>query len=190
LGLFDDLFSSENEYGTQSVTLDGIKVKSKAEKYVADYFCRNNIRYQYEKPAESHFWIFSNKISKPDFYLMDYDVYVEYWGLLDADKRSVSRDYERTMKWKIAMYHKHKIKFISIYPSNLENLDWIFKKKLKDVCGAIIPSSQTTPQRVIPQKTFNCAVQQTTVVRNYCAQCGGRVSPNDVFCSKCGLRLT
>ena len=73
MGHLDNLFSS-NDYGIESVTLDGIKVKSKGEKQIADYFFRNNIKYQYEKIARTHGLIFTNKNSKPDFYRQDYNV--------------------------------------------------------------------------------------------------------------------
>lgn len=161
------LFSSK-QYGIESITLDGQRVKSKAEKFIADYFVQHQIRYQYEKPAEAHFWIFTSRISKPDFYLLDYNVYVEYWGLLNTENKRVNEHYLRVMKLKMAKYHQNKIKFISIYPSNLENFDWIFRKKLRDTCGGVLP---------------------TIRVRNYCSTCGGKVKQVDNFCKKCGIRL-
>jgi hypothetical protein len=39
------------------------------------------------------------------------------------------------MKKKMAQYYSNDIKFISIYPDNLSNLDWIFRTKLKKVTG-------------------------------------------------------
>src|SRR5208283_239027 len=132
MGLLDWLHHSGNDYGIECTTLAGEKVKSRGEKYIADYFFQKGIKYEYEKTAKTHAWIFAQKISKPDFYLPEYDVYVEYWGLVDADKKRVKSEYVRSMKWKMAMYHKNKIKFISLYPSNLENLDWVFRKKLEE----------------------------------------------------------
>jgi hypothetical protein len=189
LGIFDDLFSSKGEYGVESITLDGVKVKSKAEKFIADYFVRNSIQYQYEKPAAAHFWIFTNQISKPDFYLPQYDVYVEYWGLLDADKKRVSRDYERTMKWKMAMYHKHKIKFISLYPSNLENLDWIFRTKFKQVIGFDIEPRQTKYPSNLQHDTVPGVPQKKESEINFCSKCGSKVGIDYAFCRNCGNRL-
>ncbi len=123
------------QYGIKSVTLNGEEVKSVAERKIADYFSRNNIKYVYEKEARSRGLIFSSKISNPDFYLPDYDVYVEYWGLVDADDDYTRRQYVRNMKRKMAIYYANKIKFISIYPRNMDNLDWIFRTKFKKVTG-------------------------------------------------------
>ena len=128
------------EYGVKSVTKKGEMVKSIGEKRIADYFERNNIRYFYEQEARSKGLIFSQKISNPDFYLPDYDVYVEYWGLVNADDYSTRTNYVRTMKRKMAIYHRNNIKFISIYPRNLDNLDWIFRTKFRKVTGLELPN--------------------------------------------------
>ena len=70
----------KKEYGVKSVTLRGETVKSIGERRIADYFEKNNINYVYEKEAKGKFLLFFDyKISSPDFYLPDYDVYVEYW---------------------------------------------------------------------------------------------------------------
>jgi hypothetical protein len=129
----------KKQYGVKSVTLRGEPVKSIGEKRIADYFERNNIRYVYEKEARTSALIFSSKISNPDFYLPDYDVYVEYWGLVDADDNYTRNRYVRNMKRKMAIYHQNHIKFISIYPRNLQNLDWIFRKKFEKTTGFQLP---------------------------------------------------
>lgn len=136
--VISNLFSRE-KYGTKCITLRGEKVKSKAEKMIADYFYRSNIGYEYEKVAKTHAWLFGKKISRPDFYLPDYNVYIEYWGMIDVDKKRKRSEYLRNMKWKMSQYHKNKIKFISIYPNNLGNINWIFKKKFKEVMGQDLP---------------------------------------------------
>ena len=116
------------QYGIKSVTSNGETVKSHAEKTIADYFDRKGISYQYEPGITGIY-------ADPDFYLPDYNVYVEYWGLLDADDPYTRSKYEKSMKRKMAIYHKNQIKFISIYPRNLRNLDWIFTKKLESITG-------------------------------------------------------
>lgn len=117
------------EYGVKSVTLRGETVKSIGERRIADYLTKNHIYYLYEQKPRG------NLYTLPDFYLPVYDVYVEYWGLVDVDDRWTREKYERNMKRKMAIYHRNNIKFISIYPDNLENLDWILRKKFKEVTG-------------------------------------------------------
>jgi len=72
--------------------------------------------------------------------LPDYDVYVEYWGLVDAPDRRTRERYIQNMRKKMAIYYRNNIKFVSIYPRNLENLDWIFRKKFEKVTGFELPS--------------------------------------------------
>jgi hypothetical protein len=69
--------SKPKQYGVTSVTQKGETVRSIGEKRIADYFDRKKIRYLYEKEVKAKFLLFFEyKISSPDFYLSDYDVYV------------------------------------------------------------------------------------------------------------------
>jgi hypothetical protein len=120
------------QYDSRQTTLSGETVKSFGEKTLADYFFKSSIRYQYEHPA----WAKGGRrISRPDFYLPDYDVYVEYWGMTDTKDAVKREEYLASMKWKMDKYHQNGIKFISIYRENLSNLDWIFKAKLREETG-------------------------------------------------------
>jgi len=130
----------ERGYGVKSVTAKGEEVRSIAERKIADYFEKNNIKYVYEQEAKGKFLFFEYPIGSPDFYLPDYGVYVEYWGLVDAEDWWTRTRYVQNMKRKMATYYENNIKFISIYPRNLDNLDWIFRKKLKKVTGSELPS--------------------------------------------------
>jgi hypothetical protein len=148
LGFLDwlsKLFSSPDEtrqYGVPSLTESGEQVKSRAEQRIADYLRRNNIRYRYEDPAYAG-W-FGSMVGYPDFHLLDYDVFVEYWGLVDAEDQRTKERYIHYMKRKMAIYHKHHIRFISLYPRNLDNLDWVFRAKFKEVTGRDLPRKSTT----------------------------------------------
>ena len=168
MGLLEDLqklFAQEQkEYGTPSITLHGEHVKSRAEKQIADYFATNGICYRYEWKAETNAIIFKRTFAHPDFFLVDYDVYVEYWGLVSA-----SKDYRRIMKWKMSQYHENKIKYISLYPDNLRNLDWIFRAKFRKVVGVELPQIKLRSSGV-----------------RFCPHCGTPVAPPGIFCSRCG----
>ncbi len=170
--LMEDLTNHQPQYGTQSTTLTGEHVRSKAEQTIADYLTRQDIAYQYEKTAKTNAILLKEKISRPDFFLPDYGVYIEYWGLLHADDSRLRKNYERTMKWKMAQYHKNKIKFISIYPNNLDNLDRIFRAKFREVTGFDLP-----------KKTND------TLRSSYCANCGRPVEASSKFCGNCGKRV-
>jgi len=124
----------------KSLTQNGEEVKSISEKKIANYFKENEINYVYEKDLMGKFLFWDYKITAPDFYLPDYDVYVEFWGLVEANDEWTRMKYVKNMKRKIAIYHENNIKFISLYPKNLENLDWIFRAKFKKVTGFGLPN--------------------------------------------------
>src|SRR2546426_8073909 len=150
LSWLNDLFRSRDEYGTPSVTLTGQPVRSKAERVIADYFTRHGIPYYYEAMATTHDWfIFKSKISKPDFYLPQYNLFVEYWGLVDSPDARTRDNYIRTMRWKMAQYRNNNIRFISIYHSNLNDLGYYFKRKFREVMSSISLSTKRS-QHVQP----------------------------------------
>jgi hypothetical protein len=140
LSWLNELFKPRQEYGTPSVTLTGQPVRSKAERVIADYFTHHNIPYCYEAVATTNGWfIFRSQISRPDFYLPQYSLFVEYWGLIDSPDPRLREDYVRTMRWKMAQYRRNNIRFVSIYSSNLEHLDYHFRRKFREVMGFDLP---------------------------------------------------
>jgi DNA helicase-4 len=75
-------------------------VKSKAEKKVADTLDYAGVKYLYESPLSLKVgkrW----KTVRPDFYLPEYDLYIEYRGLTHLD------DYTRKMNWKKKQYRNN-----------------------------------------------------------------------------------
>jgi len=141
LSWLNDLFESPEEYGTPSVTLTGQQVRSKGEKIIGNYLTCHGIAYYYEAQAMSNDWfIFKHKISKPDFFLPQYNLVIEYWGLVDSPDSRTRDDYVRSMRWKMAQYRRNNIRFISIYPSNMHNLDYYFRRKFREVMGVDLPA--------------------------------------------------
>ena len=149
LSWLNDLFGSSEEYGTPSVTLTGQSVRSRSEKMIADYLTSNSIAYSYEATAMTNDrFIFKSKISRPDFFLPQYKLVIEYWGLVDSPDAQLREQYIRSLKWKMAQYRKNNIRFVSIYPSNLSNLDYYFRRKFREVMGFDLPMkrvAQTCP---------------------------------------------
>jgi hypothetical protein len=176
MGLLDDLFEivfPRKQYGTRTTTRLGVEVRSRAEQRIADYFDCIGLRYEYERELESGVWIFTEKVSSPDFYLPDFDVYVEYWGMLGVDNNYDRSKYTREMKFKMARYHDLGVKFISIYPDNLKNLDWIVRKRFKEVTGQFLPKKETI--RAGPKISSQDSAGES-----------GRAIPQAAACPSCG----
>ena len=122
-----------NEYGQLIKTLRGELVKSRGEKQIADYFYTNRINYAYEDQAKTAKSAFREKISKPDFYLPDHEIYVEYWGMIDVEETYQRKRYRNEMNWKKKQYYDNGIRFVSIFPWHLNDLDSAFKAQYKYV---------------------------------------------------------
>ena len=176
MGLLDDLFDivfPRKQYGTRTTTRLGVEVRSRSEQKIADYFDSIGLRYEYERELESGIWIFTEKVSNPDFYLPDFDVYVEFWGMVGVDNDYDRSKYTREMKYKMARYHELGIKFISLYPDNLKNLDWIFRKRFQQVTGQSLPEKKPLPAK--PKK-----VSQPTTTPS------GAMGVGSACCPSCG----
>jgi hypothetical protein len=117
-------------HGSLHQTRKGEIVKSGGERILADYFYRHKIRYEYEKAATRHS---GRIISRPDFYLPDYDIYVEYWGMAYTEDSKERKQYVQSMEWKMARYHENGIKVVSIFPREIDSIDIVFQEKLKEV---------------------------------------------------------
>ena len=169
MGLLRRALRRQN-YGTKSVTSSGVAVKSKAERIIADYFSKNNLSYQYEPTVRTKPFKLITGTIKPDFLLPNYGVYVEFWGLINS---STGKDYARTMRWKMAQYHRMGIKFISLYPNDLEDLDAAFRYKFKKVTGFDLSTKPsvigTTPspefrQRLVTSRPVGVTVLGATQI--------------------------
>ena len=102
------------------------KFRSKDEEFIADYFDRKNIKCIYEISLK-----LGKRTIKPDFYLPEFDVYVEYWGMWNS-----SRAYNEECEDKRKNFKKEGIPLVELYPDNIRDfrtLDWKFTDRLLKV---------------------------------------------------------
>ena len=126
-----DLPGTDRNFGEKCITIDGVKVRSKAEKKIADFLVNHGVKYHYEKMLRT--WALGSKISFPDFYLPQYKIYIEYWGLIDYER------YSLTMKRKMAKYYEISLNWINLYPYDLENIELNLPRKFKEKTGIDFP---------------------------------------------------
>jgi hypothetical protein len=98
---------------------DGTLVQSDGERKIAELLCAENIRYRYDE----RFRILDGFAIRPDFYLPEFDVYIEYWGMDTAD-------YKIGMLKKQKLYQQEGKKLISLYPDNKPRLREVLLGKL------------------------------------------------------------
>lgn len=104
---------------------DGTIVQSKGEKCIAEWLTAHGLAYRYDQK----FRIIGEFQIRPDFYLPELDVYIEYWGL-DTPQ------YKMSMYKKQALYQQEGKRLISVYPKDLPALDVLMKSKLRLFGGA------------------------------------------------------
>ena len=122
---FDEVYLKRRNFDT-NVELnkkiranDGNFVQSIGEQKISDWLTNHKILYRYDQ----RYRIIGNFAVRPDFYLPEFDVYIEYWGM-------DTPDYKIGMLKKLKLYQQEGKKLLSLYPKDKNNLDSILKQKL------------------------------------------------------------
>ena len=92
-------------------TLQNEQVKSLDEVSIANFLFLNGIKYEYERLYPFEADDPKRKAYRPDFYLPDYDIYIEHFGINREGKLPwlsavEEKKYQEGMAWKRA-FHKH-----------------------------------------------------------------------------------
>ncbi|MBU0728719.1 MAG: HEAT repeat domain-containing protein, partial [Proteobacteria bacterium] len=110
---FDEVFLERRNFETK-VELqknirakDGTWVQSDGERLICEALDAEQIRYRYDE----RFRILDGYAIRPDFYLPEFDVYIEYWGMDTAD-------YKIGMLKKQKLYQQQGKKLISFYSTD------------------------------------------------------------------------
>jgi hypothetical protein len=123
---FDEVFLERRNFETQvelNKTIearDGTVVQSEGERRIAEWLSAHGIAYRYD----AKFRIIGEFQIRPDFYLPEMDVYVEYWGM-DTPQ------YKMSMYKKQMLYQQEGKRLLSVYPSDLQRLGSLLSAKLK-----------------------------------------------------------
>jgi DNA helicase IV len=157
-------------YKTAEVVINGRPTmlreycKSLEEVQIANYLFLNGINYKYEDPYQ--YKTSDNKYAqyKPDFYLPDYDIYIEHFGLIDRNNNvpnwfsssknlSAKAKYNSDIAWKRKTHLKNKTTLVETFSyenkeglllSNLKNKlkakGVVFKSRTKDEIWQILNS--------------------------------------------------
>jgi hypothetical protein len=123
---FDEVFLERRNFETK-VELqknirakDGTWVQSDGERMICEELNAAGIRYRYDE----RFRILDGYAIRPDFYLPEFDVYIEYWGMDTAD-------YKIGMFKKQQLYQQQGKKLISLYPDDKPRLHETLLNKLE-----------------------------------------------------------
>jgi DNA-directed RNA polymerase subunit RPC12/RpoP len=122
---FDEVFLKRRNYDTEVElnktieTRSGTLVQSDGERIISDYLHANGISFRYDERIR----LIEGFAIRPDFYLPEYDVYIEYWGM-------DTLDYKIGMMKKQKLYRQEGKKLISLYFKDKGRLTEILEDKL------------------------------------------------------------
>ena len=162
---FREDFDRNKDYLTymakqEPVTLNEEWVKSFEELLIADWLAVHGIRYEYEKPYEHRTGSRFRRQYQPDFYLSDYDIYLEHFGI-DRNGNTapwIDKDnYNRSIEWKRKLHKENKTKLIETY--SWERMEGILssnlKKKLEAAGVPVIRQTTEVLQEKFKSKRIN-----------------------------------
>lgn len=115
----DANFESNVEEAKKLRTVDEVAVQSKGEKRIGDWLAKNAIAYEYDE----RMIIAGDTRIRPDFYLPEFDLYIEYWGMNTPE-------YVDNMKKKQFLYKREGKKLISLSYRDFDNLEELLQLKL------------------------------------------------------------
>ena len=114
---FDNL-SDYRSYtrGIELRTLTGDQVKSCEELEIANFLALNGITAEYEAPYRVGTADPRHRQYQPDFYLPDYDIYIEHFALDTNDKPPPSwQRYSEGVSWKRSVHQKNGTRLLETY---------------------------------------------------------------------------
>jgi DNA helicase-4 len=116
-------FKTSGEYfeyirANRLITLKGEVVKSYEELEIANYLFTQGINYEYEKAYEFDTATIQKRQYKPDFYLNDYDIYLEHFALSKNNQTPPfinKEEYLASREWKLQLHRDNQTKLIQTF---------------------------------------------------------------------------
>lgn len=138
-------WDNENYNSFDKITIKGERVKSYEEVYIANYLFKKGISYIYEKRYPYDSSDVRYRAYKPDFYLVDYDIYLEHFGIdEDSDvhwlEGAKKNKYLESIEWKRKIHKKNSTKLEETYSYYFAEgsidyyLDEMIKRNKIEVC--------------------------------------------------------
>ena len=112
-------FEATVESAKRRVTQDGTAVQSVGERRIADWLAARGIRYVYD----ARYRIARDTLVRPDFYLPEFDLYIEYWGM-------DTPEYNANMEKKRWFYQRAGRKLISVSHCEFADIEAVLARRL------------------------------------------------------------
>jgi len=148
-------FSSFGEYidyikENQIRSLKGDSVRSYEECEIANFLYINGINYMYERDYEVPTASREHRQYTPDFYLPDYDIYIEHFGVNKKGEPAPfvnKEEYLREMAWKRNIHKKYGTKLVETF--SYEKIEGILLSNLEQTLRSYDVKFQRIPDEEI-----------------------------------------
>ena len=117
--LEDANFNATVEDAKRLRTVNEVAVQSQGERRIGDWLAKKGIAYSYDE----RYMIARDTRIRPDFYLPEFDLYIEYWGM-------DTPEYMQNMQMKRILYQRAAKKLISISWRELNRVEEVLEERL------------------------------------------------------------
>ncbi|SRR6056297_549862 len=128
--------------------------KSEGERKIAKFLDKNSIQFQYEPAVMISKEYLKPRIWYPDFYLLEFKSYIEYYGLA-GDK-----NYDRGIKHKQSVYSKTGMDVVSVYP-------WMFSEDWQGYIMRELERNTIQRYRNLMSKPYWAKQNKTSYTKNF-----------------------
>jgi len=130
-----EVIEKGKKQGKNLITLKEETVKSHQELVIANFLTIHGIKYLYEEPYEHKTATLEKRQYQPDFFLPEYGIYIEHFGIDRNNKTAPyvdNKEYLKGIKWKEALHAEHNTPLIQTfsYEFSENNLLELLKEKL------------------------------------------------------------
>ena len=121
-------------------TVDEVAVQSRGERRIGNWLAAKGIAYRYDERMV----VAGGLRIRPDFYLPEFDLYVEYWGM-------GTPEYVANMRRKQVLYQREGKKLISLGYRDFDRLEQLLEEKL----SRYVPSLEKKSSCYVPAKDIS-----------------------------------
>lgn len=113
--------------------LAGMRLKSRQEVKIANWLTLKGIRWEYERPYSFNLATAQSRNYQPDFYLPDYEIYIEHFGIDHNGLTAPGVDpvkYTDQMIWKRSIHQQNQTTLVETY--SYDDTDGLLTRRLAE----------------------------------------------------------
>jgi DNA helicase-4 len=138
-------------------TLTGVWVRSQAEVKLADWMTLNGVEWSYETPYPHGPDDPNRRRYQPDFFLPEYELWMELWALNRAGETSTGIDakkYRKDMDWKRSLHREYRTTLVEVWQ------DEVWNGKLEEYMRSQLAQRSVALKRISPDRLLQLLAER------------------------------